>query len=96
VIDREADEEGECPPAADGGTGEDAVVGTALEEKAAAEESEAQCESDGALTGRAEGAKLVAEEEGETDDQRDDAEFVEPVLAETLFERDGGARLRCE
>jgi hypothetical protein len=29
---------------------------------------------------------LIAEEEREADDQRDDAEFVQPVLAEALFE----------
>ena len=87
VIDREADEKGEGPPSADGSASEDAVAGAAFKQEATTEEGEAECEADGAFACRAESAELIAEEEGETDDQRSDSEFVEPVLSEALLDR---------
>jgi hypothetical protein len=87
VVDGERHEEGKSPAAADSCASEDAVGGAALENEAGAEDDEAEREADGALACGPESAELVAEEEGQADDQRNDAEFVEPVLSEPLFDR---------
>ena len=83
---RVSDEKGERPAAADEGAGEDAVAVTTLKVDTSAENHEADEIAEADFFGIAERGKFVGEEERDTDDERDDAELVEPIFPEGLLE----------
>ena len=99
---RVSDEKGEGPSAANERAGEDTVAIAPFKVDAGAENEKADEIPESDFCGIAERRKFVGEEKRDTDDEGDDAEFVEPVFAEgffdlgTEFSRGGGRRLRWQ
>ncbi len=89
VIQREGDEKGERPAAADHRPREDAVLRAPLQQQTTNQQRQAEQHANRALAQRAHGPHPEAKQRGDTDDQRDDSEFVQPVAAEALLQRDG-------
>ncbi len=89
VVHGEGGEVGQRPSAADAAAREDAVGWLAFEPDASAQKREADRESAEHLAARSPGLQLVSEEEGEADYQDGNADFVKPVRAQRLFEREG-------
>ena len=80
------DEEGERPSAADERAGEDAVAVAPLKINAGAEYEEADRIAESNFCRIAERGEFVGQKERNADDQRDDAELVEPVFTKRLFD----------
>jgi len=81
-----SDEEGERPAATDERAGEHAVAVEAFKIDAGAKDEEADEIAESDFRGIAERGKFIGKEERDADDEGDDAQFVEPVGAESFFE----------
>ena len=86
MVHREGGEVGQRPSSANAAAREDAVGRLELEPDAAAQQREAYGESAEHFSARSPRLQFVGEEESQANDKDSDADFIEPVRAEGLFE----------